>query len=452
MKNFTLAETTRQIPYNPVLRPYCLSVTACILMQQLDFRFAGNGGAPFYKFLNPQIELADANGNITKAAHHAYIKGDSWVEELSFSAEEFRVAFDKIGIRYNSFSEYKRSANNGDPFRGKYYLSYHDKIQGMTWYHRNDPLVDSLLDKVFSHKSEDSISVNRETRSTEIGKVDLRKSGNPIPKKTTKMTSEMTTKKTTTTPHREINTAVSPPAAESSSSSPATPHKPPPTIPDLPEELDQALGKADSDQNRILIAQLIDQQTASHLLIAEIKRAKDRGKNPADYLNSALKKLIETGKGYVPTGKLKGVLEVQAQKEKAVANNKAAVHEHEARETYWETLSKSEQKRYLDAYCIQTREEYRDEFIILVGGKFLAWDSRPITPSTTNADTHTMIDGIAPIFADKQSLPDDIKPQLPAITYDLAPGLYPLNAFQESRQSAGLGTDAHVPRARSASS
>ena len=59
MKNSTLAEVSRQIPYLPVLRPYCHSVLGCILMQKLDYWFSSKNGDTFYKFLNPQFTDMD---------------------------------------------------------------------------------------------------------------------------------------------------------------------------------------------------------------------------------------------------------------------------------------------------------------------------------------------------------------------------------------------------------
>lgn len=190
MKNYTLAEINRSIPYIPVLRPYVGSVTACILMQQLDYWFSIKKGEAFYKFLeSPKNEKP----------HTAYKTGDSWCEELFMSPDEFRGAFDKIGYRYKSYSEYRRAEKNRDPFQGHYYLSFHNKIAGLTWYLRNHNLVDSLLFEIFSRKSEKSIYENSPFPFTYKSKANLPKSGKSIPN-ISEITTDNTAENTTTEP------------------------------------------------------------------------------------------------------------------------------------------------------------------------------------------------------------------------------------------------------------
>nr|MBA3716210.1 hypothetical protein [Pyrinomonadaceae bacterium] len=83
MRNKILQITSKIIPYVRELRPIAKSVTGCLLMQQLDFHFAKYPHG-YYKFLEP--------------CHNSksYKRGQSWQEELGFSADEFRTAFDKI--------------------------------------------------------------------------------------------------------------------------------------------------------------------------------------------------------------------------------------------------------------------------------------------------------------------------------------------------------------------
>lgn len=199
MKNRTLAETNRSIPYVPALRPYAGSVTACLLMQQLDFWFASKNGDPFFKFL-------DAQKN--EKPHQAYKVGDSWCEELSVSRDEFRGAFDKIGCRYKSVSEYRKAENNGDPFQGHYYLSFTDKIKGLTWYMRNHKLLDALLISLFNCNTKKSIYVNKELRSSYKGKGNSTKLGKSIPNRS--KTTPQNTAETTITP--PVSSAVVSPA------------------------------------------------------------------------------------------------------------------------------------------------------------------------------------------------------------------------------------------------
>ncbi|MDD2321232.1 MAG: hypothetical protein PHO83_14405 [Geobacteraceae bacterium] len=187
MKNHTLAEINKSIPYIPALRPYVGSIAACILMQQLDYWFSTKEGKPFYKFLDKQK---------SEKPHPAYKLGDSWCEELSISSDEFRCAFDRIGYRYRSFSEFKKAVEVENQFQGLFYASYHDKIKGLTWYLRNHGLVDALLFEIFVRKSGKSIYVDGPSPSTEIDKAHLPKLGKSIPnitENTTKTTSENTT-------------------------------------------------------------------------------------------------------------------------------------------------------------------------------------------------------------------------------------------------------------------
>lgn len=127
--NRILAITRNTIPYVKELRALVDSVAGCVLMQQLDYWFDRypNG---FYKFQSP-------------TEHVQYKPEQSWTEELGFSKDEFRTAFDKIGVRYKSKSEYRASQ---DKFQGKFYCSYHDRSQGLTFYLRNHELVDNALD------------------------------------------------------------------------------------------------------------------------------------------------------------------------------------------------------------------------------------------------------------------------------------------------------------------
>ncbi len=88
----------------------------------------------FYKFLEP-------------SDHPAYKNGDSWTEELGMSRHEFRTAFDKIGIRYKSKSDFDQAV---DKFQGLFYCSYVDRRSNLTYYFRNHDLVDAALDELLS--------------------------------------------------------------------------------------------------------------------------------------------------------------------------------------------------------------------------------------------------------------------------------------------------------------
>jgi hypothetical protein len=157
MQNKTLAITRQCIPYYKELRQVAGSVTASILMQQLDYWFSKQDGEPFYKFKAP-------------CENDYYKSGDSFTEELGFSIEEFTNAFAKIGFSYKSKTEFE---NTVDKFQGMFYCSYFDRKEGLTFYFRNHKLLDIKLNELFT--------VKRESPFTENGKVHLKKTGKSFP-------------------------------------------------------------------------------------------------------------------------------------------------------------------------------------------------------------------------------------------------------------------------------
>jgi hypothetical protein len=135
MKNRILLITRNIIPYVKELRSIAGSVEATLLMQQLDYWFAKYPEG-FYKFIAP-------------CKNDLYKEGDSWIEELAFSAEEFRNAFDKIGIRHASRTDYLKAVSQNSQFISgsveKFYCSYQDELKGTTKYLRNHAVVDKTL-------------------------------------------------------------------------------------------------------------------------------------------------------------------------------------------------------------------------------------------------------------------------------------------------------------------
>ena len=162
MRNKILTLFRNNVPYIKELRQLSGSVTASILMQQLDYWFEKKPGG-FYKFLEPCEN------------NELYKTGDSWTEELGFSKYEFKTAFEKIGVSYKSKNEFKKAMEKGDPFQGKFYCCYVDKMKYITVYYRNHELLDLELDKLLNSVSEESsFTVSEETLFREIKKVDLR--------------------------------------------------------------------------------------------------------------------------------------------------------------------------------------------------------------------------------------------------------------------------------------
>jgi hypothetical protein len=182
MQNTLLGLTAKPIIYNKALRKITGSVTGAILMQQLEFYFVRYPDG-FYKFLEPSPK------------NKSYNEGDSWTEELGFSKEEFRTAFDTIGRRYGSKKEFDASQ---DKFDGRLYASYHDKIKGTTHYFRNHAEVDRWISELsaFHVNRVSQFTVSGESQFTEVVKPNLRKSGIPISNCTDTCT-DITTEKTT---------------------------------------------------------------------------------------------------------------------------------------------------------------------------------------------------------------------------------------------------------------
>ncbi|MCW8886894.1 MAG: hypothetical protein OQK12_16840 [Motiliproteus sp.] len=180
--NNSLAISAKTIPYNPALRERAGSISAAILWQQLEYWFSIADGS-FYKFLQP-------------CDHDAYKVGDSWQEDIGFSPDEFRTAFDKLGVRYRSkkaFKEAEEQFKRGDT--ECLYCSYHDKRSGLTYYIRNNDFADGVIgDLVCKQEKPDTVNqepqstvtkqsqstVNQQSPVTETDNAELQKQATPI--------------------------------------------------------------------------------------------------------------------------------------------------------------------------------------------------------------------------------------------------------------------------------
>jgi hypothetical protein len=136
MKYSILAAFAESIPYIPGLRELTGSSSSAILMMQLEYWFSRYPEG-FYKFLEPP-----------QKAHNDYTPGDSWTEELAFGKEEFRAAFDKIGNRFNSKTQYEEAKQSGQEFGDKFYSSYFDRQSGLTYYHRDHERLNEFISRV----------------------------------------------------------------------------------------------------------------------------------------------------------------------------------------------------------------------------------------------------------------------------------------------------------------
>lgn len=154
VRNRLLGITRNIIPYVRELRSVAGSISGAVVMQQLDYWFIRYPEG-FYKFLEPTTNAP------------LYRPGQSWCEELGFTKDEFRTAFDKIGYRWASKSRFETAP---DKFFGKFYASYVDRRTNLTWYIRNHELVDLTLELLL-----ESGNFN----SQEMGNPDLQEIDNP---------------------------------------------------------------------------------------------------------------------------------------------------------------------------------------------------------------------------------------------------------------------------------
>lgn len=147
-----LTLSSRTIPYSKEAREVTGSVTSAILWQQLEYRFSTNKNG-FYKFIEP-------------CQHKKYRTGDSWTEELGFSRDEFRSAFDRIGVRHNGVSVFKKLDKEGKAFfNGEtevMYCSVYDKKSNLTYYFRNSKAVSKNIDKMLKQNEETTQNWNPE--------------------------------------------------------------------------------------------------------------------------------------------------------------------------------------------------------------------------------------------------------------------------------------------------
>jgi hypothetical protein len=182
MKNFSLSAFTKFIPFLPSLVKHTSGVLPSILMIKLDELFALDKKYQvegFYKFLKPvykkdeEGEVQVGENGLPIIGNPLYVHGQSWVEHISFTEDEFRTAFSKIGIAYPSVSKFRQAEKNGDVFQGKFYCSYIDRKSNLTYYLRNHALVDQVLESI-SHGE----SLSPENRNPHSQKRQI-----PFPKK-----------------------------------------------------------------------------------------------------------------------------------------------------------------------------------------------------------------------------------------------------------------------------
>lgn len=109
------------------------NLTGCLLVTELEYLFEKHPNG-FLAFYDRQPENPD------------YMKGQSWEEKLSISPGDFRLEFDKFGIRYDSYKKFKSET---DKFKGKYYCSFYDASRKQSFFLRNNPVMDKWKREIF---------------------------------------------------------------------------------------------------------------------------------------------------------------------------------------------------------------------------------------------------------------------------------------------------------------
>lgn len=172
-----IAEDNEVIPYRKSLRPITGSVTATILLQQMMFRGIGSDGLKivFYKFKSP-------------CDHRLYKKGDSWTEEIGFSAREFNTALKKIGTKIKTGMSKADVMNGTTPDCLIAYWTGRDRV---TRYEVNVDLLSKLLNGIYLNdksaftRKTTKAHLDKDTETTrENNKEDLKtveKNGKPEP-------------------------------------------------------------------------------------------------------------------------------------------------------------------------------------------------------------------------------------------------------------------------------
>ena len=152
------------IPYYPEFRQITQSATSAVLMQQLEYWFDKSEGRSFWKFLSP-------------CPHTSYRPGDSWIEELGFTKQGFRSAFDRIGNRYKSKVDFIAARRSGEVFeRGDdetLYASYFNRANGLTVYLRNGRRIGAAIDEVVAQNAKKSRQADLSSGGDTATPVDL---------------------------------------------------------------------------------------------------------------------------------------------------------------------------------------------------------------------------------------------------------------------------------------
>lgn len=140
-----LAEDPKLVTYRPSLRKLIPSVNGVILFQQiLHWSYTVKG--KFYKFAEP-------------CNHALYKEGDSWQEEIGFSAKELRTALDSFAFKCGKKNrdelgdKYEEAKNNA-------LVLYYTDASRVTWYVINEQVVENSLRGLYLINSHRAVTTN----------------------------------------------------------------------------------------------------------------------------------------------------------------------------------------------------------------------------------------------------------------------------------------------------
>ncbi|MBA7572391.1 hypothetical protein ES695_06645 [Candidatus Atribacteria bacterium 1244-E10-H5-B2] len=132
-----IADDVTLVPYRPKLNKITGSVLSTIILQQILYWWKKGGRKRFYKFKD-------------KCNHALYSEGDSWLEELCFTREEFDTAIKKIG--------FKMGKTENKIKKEKAFIIYYRDPQGVTWYDINAEYLTEKLTSLFLVKRESHVT------------------------------------------------------------------------------------------------------------------------------------------------------------------------------------------------------------------------------------------------------------------------------------------------------
>lgn len=138
-------------------------ITVAAVAGRIEAIFVGRD--IFYKFGQP-------------CKNPSYRRGDSIEETFHMSLISFNRIFEKIGVIYNSKEAYDEACQVGDPFEGKLYLRYYDRMSHISFYLRNDSIADKLFPNTRKIPVQNKLAFSCGTQNSSFQERDLSASEN----------------------------------------------------------------------------------------------------------------------------------------------------------------------------------------------------------------------------------------------------------------------------------